>query len=87
MFRLTLVAGRSKPAQIAVALFAWQCGSPDVYAFSLQPTVLVVRALVPVLASRPVIVFITFAFCGEIFAMARARLSELFTGFDVNIGT
>lgn len=83
----TFVAGRSEPSQIAVALFTRQCSASNVNTFALQTAVLVGRALVPVLAPRSVIVFITFAFCGEIFSMARARLSVLLSWLDVDVGT
>jgi hypothetical protein len=84
---LTLVTSRAKPPHFAVALFSWQRRSADVDAFTLRTAILIGSALVPVLASRSVVVFIAFALCGEVLAMAAARLSVLFSWFNVNIGT
>lgn len=83
----TFVAAWSEPSQVAVALFAWQCSPTNVHTFPLKTAILICRALVPELASSAVIVFITFAFCGKVFSMARACLSVFSTGLYVNIST
>lgn len=75
---LTLRTIWSEPAQIAVALAPRQRRALRVDAPALPAAVLIRCALVPVLATRAVVVAVAFAVVAEVLALAGAGLAVLF---------
>lgn len=76
--RLTFRAGRTEPAQLAVALFLRRSGGVHIHAAAPVSTVAVVDAFVSVLASRTVVQSVASAFAEQMPTVSAAVLLEVF---------